>query len=75
MHRLLTDQSENRSVVGGRSPAADAAVWESDLADLTALPLTSVDGLAPLRPGARLLDEVLRARSSMRGGGEPGRAE
>ncbi|MFE9171210.1 hypothetical protein [Streptomyces kebangsaanensis] len=54
---------------------AGAEVWQSDLADLAALPLTAVDGLAPLRPGARLLDEVLRARSSMRGGGEPGRAE
>ncbi|MFD3497417.1 hypothetical protein ACFWWT_01785 [Streptomyces sp. NPDC058676] len=45
-------------------------VWESDLADLAALPLTAVDGLAPLHPNARLLEEVLRARSSIRGGGE-----
>lgn len=61
-----------------RAPAAAAGteVWQSDLADLTTLPLTAVDGLAPLRPGARLLVEVLRARSSIRGGGEPnGRAE
>ncbi|MFD8453391.1 MULTISPECIES: hypothetical protein [Streptomyces] len=43
-------------------------VWESDLADVAALPLTAVDGLAPLRPTARLLEEVLRARGSIRGG-------
>ncbi|MGW5462603.1 hypothetical protein [Streptomyces sp. NPDC003996] len=51
-------------------PVADAGVWESDLADVAALPLTSVDGLPPLRPDARLLEEVLRARGGMRGGGE-----
>ncbi|MCD7443006.1 hypothetical protein K4B79_32900 [Streptomyces lincolnensis] len=57
-----------------REPAADAAVhvWESDLADVAALPLTAVDGLAPLRPATRLLAEVLRARGSIRGGGEGG---
>ncbi|NEB14438.1 hypothetical protein G3I32_37365 [Streptomyces coelicoflavus] len=46
--------------------------WESDLVDLAALPLTALDDLSPLNPGARILDEVLRARSSMRGGGEGG---
>ncbi|MGW0994093.1 hypothetical protein [Streptomyces sp. NPDC002520] len=46
--------------------------WEADLADLTGLPLTAVDDLAPLRPSARLLAEVLRARSSMRAGNEGG---
>lgn len=43
---------------------------ESDLLDLAALPLTAVDGLAPLRPGTRLLAEVLRSRGGIRGGGE-----
>ncbi|GAA4014297.1 hypothetical protein OG252_14655 [Streptomyces sp. NBC_01352] len=52
--------------------ARHADVWESDLADLAALPLTAVDGLVPLHPNARLLKEVLRARSSMRAGGEGG---
>ncbi|MFE9771695.1 hypothetical protein ACFYOV_08505 [Streptomyces sp. NPDC005931] len=56
--------------------AAEAPARESDLADLAALPLTAVDGLAPLGPGARLLAEVLRSRGGIRGGGEPGgRAE
>lgn len=54
---------------------AGAPVRESDLADLAALPLTAVDGLAPLRSDTRLLTEVLRSRDSMRGGGEPARAE
>jgi hypothetical protein len=61
-----------------REPAATARtdVWESDLPDVAALPLTAVDGLDPLRPTARLLEEVLRARSSIKGGGEGGaRAE
>ncbi|WP_333762455.1 hypothetical protein [Streptomyces sp. IBSBF 2390] len=59
------------------APAADTGVWEADLADVAALPLTSLDGLAPLRPDARLLEEVLRERGGMRGGGEggPARAE
>ncbi|CAL9417880.1 hypothetical protein RKD49_006062 [Streptomyces glaucescens] len=61
------------------NPAAGAHVWESDLTDLAALPLAAVDMLTPLRPDARLLAEVLRSRSSIRGG-EPrpdpsGRAE
>lgn len=57
------------------APEAGGHVWESDLADIAALPLTSVDALTPLRPTARLLEEVLRARSSIRGGGEgPGGA-
>ncbi|WKX13290.1 hypothetical protein [Streptomyces sp. NL15-2K] len=54
------------------APAPGAPVRESDLADLAALPLTAVDGLAPLRPGTRLLAEVLRSRGGIRGGGEPG---
>ncbi|WP_217145988.1 hypothetical protein [Streptomyces sp. AC627_RSS907] len=49
-----------------------ADVWESDLADVAALPLTALDGLTPLRPTARLLEEVLRARGGIRGGGEGG---
>ncbi|MER5579453.1 hypothetical protein [Streptomyces massasporeus] len=58
--------------VAVREPAtaAGTAVWESDLVDLTELPLTAVDGLAPLHPSARLLGEVLRARGSIRGGNE-----
>ncbi|MFH9003307.1 hypothetical protein ACIGPN_12740 [Streptomyces afghaniensis] len=55
--------------------AAGTDVWESDLADLAGLPLTALDGVAPLRPSARLLGEVLRARSSIRGGNDgPGGA-
>ncbi|MER6344774.1 hypothetical protein ACWC10_18895 [Streptomyces sp. NPDC001595] len=54
------------------SRTTGALGWESDLADLAALPLTAVDGLAPLDPTARLLEDVLRSRSSIRGGGETG---
>ncbi|MFI9167950.1 hypothetical protein [Streptomyces lincolnensis] len=63
--------------VAASESAADAAthVWESDLADVAALPLTAVDGLSPLPPAGRLLAEVLRARGGIRGGGEPARAE
>lgn len=64
------------AAAAAREPAtgAGAAVRESDLADLTALPLTAVDGLDPLPPTARLLGEVLRSRDSIRGGGEGGAA-
>ncbi|MFI6373405.1 hypothetical protein [Streptomyces sp. NPDC050546] len=58
--------------------AAGTDVWESDLADLAALPLSAVDGLPTLPPTTRLLTEVLRARSSMRsgeGGGQGARAD
>ncbi|MFF7788206.1 hypothetical protein [Streptomyces sp. NPDC007991] len=48
------------------TPGTD--VWESDLADLAALPLSAVDGLPALPSTTRLLTEVLRARSSMRSG-------
>ncbi|MFD5158204.1 hypothetical protein [Streptomyces hawaiiensis] len=57
---------------------AGTDVWESDLADLAALPLSAVDGLPTLPPTTRLLTEVLRARSSMRsgeGGGSGARAD
>lgn len=54
------------------APAAGAAVRESDLTDLAALPLTAVDGLTPLPATHRILTEVLRARGSIRGGGEGG---
>ncbi|MEV0979556.1 MULTISPECIES: hypothetical protein [unclassified Streptomyces] len=55
--------------------AAGALVWESDLTDVAALPLTAVDDLTPLSAGARLLDEVLRARSGVKGGSDgPGGA-
>ncbi|MFD8259584.1 hypothetical protein ACFV19_11690 [Streptomyces griseoluteus] len=56
--------------VHGPVAARGTEAWESDLADLTGLPLTAVDGLAPLRSTARVLEEVLRARGSVRGGGE-----
>ncbi|MFI8895021.1 hypothetical protein [Streptomyces paradoxus] len=49
-------------------------VWESDLADLAALPLSAVDGLPTLPSTTRLLTEVLRSRSSMRSGEGPGGA-
>ncbi|MFF9485382.1 hypothetical protein [Streptomyces sp. NPDC014676] len=55
--------------------AVGTSVWESDLADLAALPLIAVDGLAPLGSGTRLLEEVLRSRGGVRGGGDPPRAE
>ncbi|MEU3839685.1 hypothetical protein AB0E88_06575 [Streptomyces sp. NPDC028635] len=55
--------------------AAGALVWESDLTDVAALPLTAVDELAPLSPTARLLEEVLRARGGVKGGSDgPGGA-
>lgn len=54
--------------------SAGTDVWESDLADLAVLPLSAVDGLPALSPTTRLLTEVLRARSSMRGGEGPGGA-
>ncbi|WP_445527315.1 hypothetical protein [Streptomyces cyslabdanicus] len=70
------DQPPAPDIVEAAARAPGAEDWQSDLANLAALPLTAVDGLAPLRPGARLLEEVLRARGSFRGGGEPtGRAE
>ncbi|MFI8947016.1 hypothetical protein ACIGO6_10910 [Streptomyces sp. NPDC053750] len=56
------------TAVGERRAVARADVWESDLADVAMLPLAAVDGLAPLRPPARLLEEVLRGRGSLRGG-------
>jgi hypothetical protein len=61
-----------RHAVVGREPATGAGtdVWESDLADLAGFPLTAVDDLAPLTPAVRVLDEVLRARGGIRGGGE-----
>ncbi|MDN0197446.1 hypothetical protein [Streptomyces sp. S.PNR 29] len=60
------------AAVSEPAPTAGALVWESDLADLAALPLTAVDGLTPLSPPARLLEEVLRSRSGISGGGETG---
>ncbi|MEU6912310.1 hypothetical protein [Streptomyces olindensis] len=64
------------AAVREQATAAGTDVWESDLADLAGLPLTAVDGLAPLPPSARLLGEVLRARDSIKGGNEgPARAE
>ncbi|MEU2910735.1 hypothetical protein ACWCQ0_08935 [Streptomyces massasporeus] len=62
--RADTAVPESSSTTGG------ALEWESDLVDLSDLPLTDVDDLAPLGSGARLLTEVLRARSSMTGGNE-----
>ncbi|CAL9427892.1 hypothetical protein ABZ613_36140 [Streptomyces collinus] len=74
------DQPPALHHAGAATPVPVAApartdVWESDLADLAALPLSAVDGLPALPPTTRLLAEVLRARSSMRsgeGGGQGG---
>ncbi|WP_328344507.1 hypothetical protein OG873_32630 [Streptomyces violaceus] len=71
------DQPPALHHTGAAAPApalatAGTDVWESDLADLAALPLSAVDGLPTLPPTTRLLAEVLRARSSMRGGGGEG---
>ncbi|MCZ4510125.1 hypothetical protein O3Q52_18395 [Streptomyces sp. ActVer] len=55
--------------------AGDALDWESDLADLTTVPWAALDDLPPLSADSRILTEILRARSSTRGGPEPGRAE
>ncbi|MFE1510887.1 hypothetical protein [Streptomyces sp. NPDC058726] len=58
------------------SAVPDEADWESDLSDLAGWPVTEVDELAPLRPTARVLEEVLRTRGGIRGGNEgPARAE
>ncbi|GGV71202.1 hypothetical protein [Streptomyces griseoloalbus] len=64
--------AQRNAEAAARAPAlaAGVPVRESDLLDLAALPLTAVDGLAPLRPGTRLLAEVLRSRGGIRGGGE-----
>jgi hypothetical protein len=69
--------AQRNAEAAARKPAlaAGAPVRESDLADLAALPLSAVDGLAPLGPGTRLLTEVLRSRGGIRGGGDPPRAE
>jgi hypothetical protein len=63
-HRPDTTAPESPCSTGG------APEWESDLVDLSDLPLTKVDDVTPLGSDARLLQEVLRARSSMVGGGE-----
>ncbi|HZF92321.1 hypothetical protein [Streptomyces sp.] len=60
------------AAVSEASRTTGALGWESDLADLATLPLTAVDALAPLDPTARLLEEVLRSRGGVRGGGETG---
>ncbi|KES07852.1 hypothetical protein BU52_07985 [Streptomyces toyocaensis] len=60
-----------------REPATGAGtdLWESDLADLAGLPLAALDGLAPLPPTVRVLEEVLRARGGITGGNDgPGGA-
>ncbi|MFJ8941625.1 hypothetical protein ACIRL0_38985 [Streptomyces sp. NPDC102365] len=48
--------------------------WESDLPDLATVSLTALDGLPPLSDDSRVVADVLRVRSGMKGG-EPGRAE
>ncbi|MEU9167540.1 aldo/keto reductase [Streptomyces sp. NPDC048420] len=57
-----------------RTPEPDVPSWESDLTDLTDMPLAALESLSPLGRTDRLLEEVLRPRTSMRGGGEPGPA-
>jgi hypothetical protein len=65
----------HRDGASGSEPVAVGTdEWESDLADLAALPLSAVDGLLALTPKTRVLTEVLRARSSMRSGEGPGGA-
>jgi len=75
LHRPLTHVPDVQVTAGERASGIGAPVWESDLADLAHLSLTAFDTLTPLRCTDRLLSEVLRPRTSMRGGGEPGRAE
>ncbi|MEU9331794.1 hypothetical protein AB0D49_01350 [Streptomyces sp. NPDC048290] len=53
----------------GPALATSAGRWESDLADLTGLPLSAVDALPPLDTRARVLQEVLRARHGVQQGG------
>lgn len=75
---ILDRPPAHHAEVTDREPAADMVmhVWESDLADIAALPLTAVAGLSPPPPTTRVLTELLRARGGIRGGGEPGgRAE
>ena len=74
LHRPLTHVPEVQVTAGERISGGGPS-WESDLADLAHVPLTAFDTLTPLGRTDRLLAEVLRPRSSMRGGGEPGRAE
>ena len=75
LHRPLTDPPGARAAAPEQLTGAGVPVWESDLVDLAHLPLTALDALTPLGHFDRTLQEVLRPRSSMRGGGEPGRAE
>src|SRR5690606_18909512 len=71
---LQQPPAQHNAEAAVREPAlaAGVPVRESDLVDLAAWPLTAEDGLAPLRPGPRLLSEVLRSRGGIRGGGESG---
>ncbi len=68
----ILDQPPALRRTADREPATGAGtdVWESDLTDLTGLPLTALDELAPLHPPVRVLEEVLRARGGIRGGNE-----
>lgn len=75
LHRPLTRVSDVRAAAFEGGAGVGRSAWESDLADLAHLPLTAFGTLPPLGRTDRLLDEVLRPRGSMRGGGEPGRAE
>ncbi|MGW6009250.1 hypothetical protein [Streptomyces sp. NPDC055210] len=71
MHRPQIQPSGAR----GQTTRTDVPCWESDLIDLAHVSLSALDSVPPLNRADRLLDEVLRPRGSMRGGGEPGRAE
>lgn len=76
MHRPQVQPSGAPSGADGRTPGTGVPCWESDLLDLAHVSLSALDSVAPLSRADRLLDEVLRPRGSMRGGGEPGgRAE
>ncbi len=72
-HALHDAQAAAREPVVTADGAHD---WESELPDLATLSLAALDGLPPLGGDSRVLAEVLRARDSVKGGGEPqGRAE
>lgn len=72
MHRPQVQPSGAPSGTDEQTPGTGVPCWESDLLDLAHVSLSALDSVAPLSRTDRLLDEVLRPRGSMRGGGEPG---
>lgn len=65
----------DQSVRSEPTPRESAEEWESDLVDLTGVPLAPSHGLCLPTPPERLLIEVRRPRSTSTGGQNPGRAE